>query len=176
MLSADFRRHSDRTHLSESNSTCGRSVPFYLARRQDTFCSERNVTASDAELSHGADSDAHRSHDGPRSRGLKFTSAWSGRRLSQVARGLGPVRTRCEHYLHLCQTAQRAVRGPLRRADHVDALHALDEFAQHRRLVIALLTHLQQTALEEAAASVMLSEVSQAEQALDGIKPTHKRS
>src|SRR5277367_600618 len=27
-LSVDFRRHSDRTHLSESNSTCGRSVPF----------------------------------------------------------------------------------------------------------------------------------------------------
>jgi hypothetical protein len=102
-------------------------------------------------LSHGADSDGHRSHDGPRSRGLKFTSAWSGRRLPQVARGLGPVRTRCEHHLHLCQTAQRAVRDPL-------------------------LTHLQQTALDEAAASVMLSEVSQAEQALDGIKPTRKRS
>jgi hypothetical protein len=30
--------------------------------------------------------------------------------------------------------------------------------------------------LDEAAASVMLSEVSQAEQALDGIKPTRKRS
>ncbi len=37
---------------------------------------------------------------------------------------------------------------------------------------IALLAHLQRTALDDAAASVVLSEVGQAERALDGIKPT----
>ena len=42
---------------------------------------------------------------------------------------------------------------------------------EHGNWVIALLTHLQRTALDDAAASVMLSEVSQAERALDGIKP-----
>jgi len=35
--------------------------------------------------------------------------------------------------------------------------------------------HLQQTAFDDAAASVVLSEVSQAERALDGIKPTHEQ-
>jgi DNA-binding transcriptional MerR regulator len=44
-----------------------------------------------------------------------------------------------------------------------------------RQLGIALLTHLQQTAFDDAAASVVLSEVSQAERALDGIKPTHEQ-
>jgi DNA-binding transcriptional MerR regulator len=50
-----------------------------------------------------------------------------------------------------------------------------DSAGRGRQLVIALLTHLQQTALDDAAASVLLSEVSQAERALDGIKPTHER-
>ena len=47
-----------------------------------------------------------------------------------------------------------------------------DNAGRGRRLVSALLTHLQQTAFDDAAASVMLSEVDQAERALDGIKPT----
>ena len=38
-----------------------------------------------------------------------------------------------------------------------------------RQLTIALLTHLQQAALDDAAASVVLSEIEHAEQALDGI-------
>jgi hypothetical protein len=38
--------------------------------------------------------------------------------------------------------------------------------------VSALLTHLQQAAFDDAATSVMLSEVGQAERALDGIKPS----
>jgi DNA-binding transcriptional MerR regulator len=50
-----------------------------------------------------------------------------------------------------------------------------DSLADHagrgRQLVSALLTHLQQAAFDDAAASVMLSEVDQAERALDGIKP-----
>jgi DNA-binding transcriptional MerR regulator len=50
-----------------------------------------------------------------------------------------------------------------------------DNAERGRRLVSALLTHLQQTAFDDAAASVMLSEVGQAERALDGIKPTHER-
>lgn len=50
-----------------------------------------------------------------------------------------------------------------------------DNAGRGRQLVMALLTHLQQTALDDAAASVMLSQVSQAEAALDGIKPTHER-
>ena len=44
-----------------------------------------------------------------------------------------------------------------------------------RQLTIALLTHLQQAALDDAAASVVLSEVGQAERALEGIKPTPER-
>jgi DNA-binding transcriptional MerR regulator len=40
-----------------------------------------------------------------------------------------------------------------------------------RRLVSALLTHLQQAAFDDVAASVMLSEVGQVERALDDIKP-----
>jgi DNA-binding transcriptional MerR regulator len=47
-----------------------------------------------------------------------------------------------------------------------------DNAGRARQLGIALLTHLQQTAFDDAAASVVLSEVSQAERALDGIKPT----
>ena len=46
-----------------------------------------------------------------------------------------------------------------------------DHAGRGRRLVIALLTHLQRAAFDDAAASVMLSEVGQAERALDGIKP-----
>ncbi len=46
-----------------------------------------------------------------------------------------------------------------------------DNAGRGRRLVGALLTHLQQAAFDDAAASVMLSEVDQAERALDGIKP-----
>jgi hypothetical protein len=41
--------------------------------------------------------------------------------------------------------------------------------------VIALLTHLQHAAFDDAAASVMLSEIGEAERALDRIKPTHER-
>jgi DNA-binding transcriptional MerR regulator len=48
-----------------------------------------------------------------------------------------------------------------------------DHAVQARQLVMALLTHLQQTALDDAAASVVLSEVDQAERALDGITPSH---
>jgi hypothetical protein len=51
-----------------------------------------------------------------------------------------------------------------------------DNAGRARQLGIALLTHLQQTALDDAAASVLLSEVTQAERALDGIKPRHGRS
>jgi DNA-binding transcriptional MerR regulator len=47
-----------------------------------------------------------------------------------------------------------------------------DDAGRGRRLVSALLTHLQQAAFDDAAASVMLSEVEQAERTLDGIKPT----
>jgi DNA-binding transcriptional MerR regulator len=50
-----------------------------------------------------------------------------------------------------------------------------DNAGRARQLGIALLTHLQQTAFDDAAASVVLSEVSQAERALDGIKPTHEQ-
>jgi DNA-binding transcriptional MerR regulator len=50
-----------------------------------------------------------------------------------------------------------------------------DNAERGHRLVSALLTHLQQTAFDDAAASVMLREVDQAEQALDRIKPTHER-
>jgi hypothetical protein len=50
-----------------------------------------------------------------------------------------------------------------------------DNASRGRRLVIALLTHLQQTALDDAAASVVLSEVDQAEQALEAIKRPGKR-
>jgi DNA-binding transcriptional MerR regulator len=50
-----------------------------------------------------------------------------------------------------------------------------DNAGRGRQLVIALLTHLQQTAFDDAAASVMLSEVGQAERTLDGITPTHER-
>jgi len=50
-----------------------------------------------------------------------------------------------------------------------------DNAGRARQLGIALLAHLQQTALDDAAASVVLSEVGQAERALDGIKPTHER-
>jgi DNA-binding transcriptional MerR regulator len=50
-----------------------------------------------------------------------------------------------------------------------------DNAERGRRLVSALLTHLQQTAFDDAAASVMLREVDQAERALDRIKPTHER-
>jgi DNA-binding transcriptional MerR regulator len=50
-----------------------------------------------------------------------------------------------------------------------------DNAGRGRRLVIALLTHLQQTALDDAAASVVLSEVGQAEQALESIKRPRKR-
>jgi hypothetical protein len=46
-----------------------------------------------------------------------------------------------------------------------------DYAGRGRRLMVALLTHLQQAALDDAAASVVLSEVGQAERALDGIKP-----
>jgi DNA-binding transcriptional MerR regulator len=47
--------------------------------------------------------------------------------------------------------------------------------SQGRQLTIALLTHLQRAALDDAAASVVLSEVGQAERALEGIKPTQER-
>jgi DNA-binding transcriptional MerR regulator len=47
-----------------------------------------------------------------------------------------------------------------------------DHAGRGRRLVSALLTHLQQAAFDDAAASVMLSEVGQVERALDGIKPS----
>jgi hypothetical protein len=47
-----------------------------------------------------------------------------------------------------------------------------DHAGRGRGLVSALLTHLQQAAFDDAAASVMLSEVDQAERALDGIEPT----
>jgi len=50
-----------------------------------------------------------------------------------------------------------------------------DNAGRARQLGIALLTHLQQTAFDDAAASVVLSEVGQAERALDGIKPTDAR-
>ncbi len=50
-----------------------------------------------------------------------------------------------------------------------------DNAGRGRRLVSALLTHLQQVAFDDAAASVMLREVDQAERALDGIKPTRER-
>jgi DNA-binding transcriptional MerR regulator len=50
-----------------------------------------------------------------------------------------------------------------------------DNAGRARELGIALLAHLQQTALDDAAASVVLSEVGQAERTLDGIKPTHER-
>jgi DNA-binding transcriptional MerR regulator len=46
-----------------------------------------------------------------------------------------------------------------------------DYASRGRRLMVALLTHLQQAALDDAAASVVLSEVGQAERALDHIKP-----
>jgi DNA-binding transcriptional MerR regulator len=51
----------------------------------------------------------------------------------------------------------------------------VDHAQRGRRLVSALLTHLQQTAFDDAAASVVLSEAGQAERALDRIKPTHER-
>jgi DNA-binding transcriptional MerR regulator len=51
-----------------------------------------------------------------------------------------------------------------------------DNAGRGRQLVIDLLNHLQQTALDDAAASVMLSEVSHAERALDGINARHERS
>jgi DNA-binding transcriptional MerR regulator len=51
-----------------------------------------------------------------------------------------------------------------------------DNASRGRRLAIALLTHMQHAAFDDAAASVMLSEVGQAERALDGIKPTRERS
>jgi DNA-binding transcriptional MerR regulator len=47
-----------------------------------------------------------------------------------------------------------------------------DNAGQGRRLMSALITHLQQAAFDDAAASVMLSEVGEAERALDGIKPS----
>jgi DNA-binding transcriptional MerR regulator len=47
-----------------------------------------------------------------------------------------------------------------------------DNAGRGRQLVSALLTHLQQAAFDDASASVMLSEVSQAERALDRIKPS----
>ena len=50
-----------------------------------------------------------------------------------------------------------------------------DNAGRGRRLASALLTHLQQSAFDDAAATVMLSEVSQAERALAGIKPAHER-
>jgi DNA-binding transcriptional MerR regulator len=46
-----------------------------------------------------------------------------------------------------------------------------DHAGRGRRLVSALLTHLQQAAFDDAAASVMLSEIEHAEEALDGIEP-----
>jgi DNA-binding transcriptional MerR regulator len=48
----------------------------------------------------------------------------------------------------------------------------VDHAQRGRPQVMALLTHLQQTAFDDAAAAVMLSEVGQAERALDGIKPS----
>lgn len=45
-----------------------------------------------------------------------------------------------------------------------------------RKLMTALLSHMQQTALDDAAASVMLSEVGPAQRALDGISPPHRSS
>ena len=50
-----------------------------------------------------------------------------------------------------------------------------DNAGRGRRLMSALLSHLQDTAFDDAAASVMLSEVEQAERALDGIGPTPER-
>lgn len=47
-----------------------------------------------------------------------------------------------------------------------------DNAGRGRRLVSALLIHLQQAAFDDAAASVMLSEIGQAERALDDIKPS----
>jgi DNA-binding transcriptional MerR regulator len=46
-----------------------------------------------------------------------------------------------------------------------------DNAGRGRRLVSALLTHLQQGAFDDAAASVMMSEVGEAERALDDINP-----
>ena len=46
-----------------------------------------------------------------------------------------------------------------------------DHAERGRRLVSALLNHLQQTAFDDASASVMLNEVGPAQRALDGIKP-----
>lgn len=51
-----------------------------------------------------------------------------------------------------------------------------DNASRGRQLVITLLTHLQRAAFDDAAPSVMLSEVGPAERALDGIKPTRERS
>jgi DNA-binding transcriptional MerR regulator len=48
----------------------------------------------------------------------------------------------------------------------------VDHAQRGRPQAIALLTHLQQTAFDDAAAAVVLSEVGQAERALDGIKPS----
>lgn len=50
-----------------------------------------------------------------------------------------------------------------------------DNAGRGRRLVSALLTHLQHTAFDDAAASVMLSEVGEAERALERIKPAQER-
>jgi hypothetical protein len=50
-----------------------------------------------------------------------------------------------------------------------------DNAGRGRRLVSALLTHLQHAAFDDAAASVMLSEIGEAERALDRIKPTQER-
>jgi hypothetical protein len=47
-----------------------------------------------------------------------------------------------------------------------------DYASRGRQLMAALLTHLQRAALDDAATSVVLSEVDQAERALDGIKPS----
>src|ERR1700761_9228645 len=50
-----------------------------------------------------------------------------------------------------------------------------DNAGRGRRLASALLTHLQHAAFDDAAASVMLSEIGEAERALERIKPTQER-
>jgi hypothetical protein len=51
-----------------------------------------------------------------------------------------------------------------------------DNAGRGRRLVSALLTHLQHAAFDDAAASVMLSEIEHAEEALDGITKPRRPS
>ncbi len=63
-LSVDFRRHSDRTHLSESNSTCGRSVPF--TSREEKIRSARNGTLPHRDAESGRLRQRYQRHLHPR--------------------------------------------------------------------------------------------------------------